>query len=315
MLVMTSASTHRQTLEYFAANDNMGFAGDDLTVFCQGSMPAVDRRSGQLLMKSKHELSLSPDGHGGMLPAMAQHGLLSRLGQAGIKYLFYGQVDNPLLQVCDPLTIGAHILSESEMTTQVIRKTDPLQKVGNVVSVDGKLRIIEYSDLPEAIARQVNSDGSPRLWAGSIAVHVFDVAFLARCIDQASALPFHLAHKRVAHIDARGNVVHPSEPNAVKFERFIFDLLPLANKAIVLEIDPAEGFSPVKNGAGAAVDTAATARAAMVRRQKHWLRQCGISVGDDVEIEICPKFAIDDHELRGKVAHLSTIDRPLFLRH
>ncbi|MEC7704315.1 MAG: hypothetical protein VX906_03630, partial [Candidatus Thermoplasmatota archaeon] len=69
---------------------------------------------------------------GGEYPAHLQHvqSVLSACEERGIEYVFYGQVDNPLIQVCDPALIGFHIARQSEMTTQVVRKNDPLQKVG-----------------------------------------------------------------------------------------------------------------------------------------------------------------------------------------
>ena len=71
-------------------------------------------------------------------------------------------------------------------------------------------------------------------WAGSIAVHAFDLAFLARVAGEADALPFHRASKKVAFVDDSGALVEPTKPNAAKFERFIFDLMPLAERAIAL---------------------------------------------------------------------------------
>ena len=98
------------------------------------------------------------------------------------------------------------------MSSQVIAKRDPLDKVGNVVAVDGRLMVIEYSDLPDDVARRRNADGSLAIWAGSIAVHVFDVAFLERMAAAAAGLPFHVAHKKVAYVDAAGRRVEPRSP-------------------------------------------------------------------------------------------------------
>ena len=131
------------------------------------------------------------------------------------------------------------------MTSQVVRKNEPLQKVGNVVEVDGKVQIIEYSDLPEAAAQLTNADGNLKLWAGSIAVHVFDLAFLDQSSGQAETLPFHRARKKVPFVDDAGVAVAPEQPNATKFERFIFDLLPFAKNAIVCEVDANDGFCAV----------------------------------------------------------------------
>ena len=150
-------------------------------------MWAVDDRFERILLESPGSLFLGPDGHGGMLAALAKSGCLADAQRRGLEHFFYGQIDNPLLQVCDELFLGSHVLAGSEMTTQVVQKRDPLERVGNVVSIDGKVQVIEYSDLPEEFARQTNPDGSLKLWAGNLAVHAFDVEFLARCSAQRKA--------------------------------------------------------------------------------------------------------------------------------
>ena len=48
--------------------------------------------------------------------------------------------DNPLLQVCDELLIGSHILARSEATTQVVPKRDPLERVRAGLDLLGEAR-------------------------------------------------------------------------------------------------------------------------------------------------------------------------------
>ena len=135
--------------------------------------------------------------------------------------------------------------------------------MGNVVEVDGRLMVIEYSDLPDDAARRRNADGSLAIWAGSIAVHVMDTAFLRRLAGTADALPFHIAKKKVIAIDPFGKDVQPRQHSAIKFERFIFDLMPQAQRAIVVEVDRTRAFAPLKNAAGAKSDTAEAVQAQM----------------------------------------------------
>ena len=142
LYVMTSPATHEETISYMRANENFGLAQDDLKIFCQGTMPAVDAQTGQLLLAEKDQLALSPDGHGGMLQALSVSGCLSDIHQRGVRQLFYCQIDNPLVQMCDPAFLGYHLLSNSELSTQVVAKRTTRDKVGNVVSIDGELRII-----------------------------------------------------------------------------------------------------------------------------------------------------------------------------
>jgi UDP-N-acetylglucosamine/UDP-N-acetylgalactosamine diphosphorylase len=306
LYVMTSPATDLATRQHFQEQANYGLPAGDLQVFCQGTMPAVDAETGQLLLSGPGELFLSPDGHGGMLQALEVSGCLSDARERGIENFFYCQVDNPLVQLCDPLLVGLHLSRQAEVTTQVIRKSHPLQKVGNVIGVDDRLEVIEYSDLPEDLARQQLADGSLRFWAGNIAVHVFQRAFLERAARQISAsgagLPFHVAKKKVPYLGQDGSHVQPDQENAYKFERFIFDLLPIATRAIVVEVEAAEGFAAVKNADSATTETAATTQAAIVAQQIRWLRAAGVEVTPGVRVEIHPAVAHDCETVRRRFA-------------
>ncbi len=313
LYLMTSQATHEETLRFLAAHERFGLPAEDLQVFCQGTMPAVDAVTGQILLEAPDRLAVNPNGHGGMLAAFAASGAMADAQSRGIRHLFYFQVDNPLVDIAGPEYIGYHILSNSEMTSQVIAKRDPLEKVGNVVDVDGHLMVIEYSDLPDDIARKTNPDGSLCIWAGSIAVHVFDLGFLRRAKDQADSLPYHFAHKKVAYIDSACRRVEPAKANATKFERFIFDLMPAARNAIVIEVDPASAFAPLKNASGAAADTPESVQAQISDLHRHWLREAGAEIADGVAVEISPRFALDANELRGKLQPGLKITAPTYL--
>lgn len=314
LFVMTSPATDAMTRAYFDSNDQLGFTKDQLHIFCQGTMPAVDRHTGQILLASKHEIALSPDGHGGMLQAFQQTGCLEFAAEQGIEHLFYAQVDNPLVQVCDPTLIGYHILAGSQLTTQVVKKRFATEKVGNVVQIDGKVQIIEYSDLPNSAAELRNADGSLKLWAGNIAVHVFDRQFLETVSERSTGLPFHRAHKKVPYMDPEGKRIEPVEPNAVKFERFIFDLLPMARRALVVEGIADQVFAPVKNAPEATVDTAATAQSALLRLHRDWLEAAGADVPEGVQVEIHPAWALDEKQVASKIQAGQTFHVNTFLR-
>ncbi|MEO8271993.1 MAG: UTP--glucose-1-phosphate uridylyltransferase [Aureliella sp.] len=301
LFVMTSPATDAATRVYFEENDRCGLAEDDLIIFCQGTMPAVDAASGKILMASKNSLALSPDGHGGLVAALDRHGCLEQAKQRGIDLLTYAQVDNPLAELCDAELIGYHLLSRSELTTQVVKKRFAKERVGNVVSVGGKVQIIEYSDLPDTAAEQCDSSGQPTLWAGNIAVHVFDRRFLERVVASADGLPFHRASKIVSSVDEAGKLVEPKTANAIKFERFVFDLLPLAERSFVVEGDAVQVFAPVKNANGAAVDTPHTAQAALLNLHRAWLRAAGAHVTDSLRVEIHPHWALDADDVKKQL--------------
>ncbi|TWT39251.1 UTP--glucose-1-phosphate uridylyltransferase [Blastopirellula retiformator] len=313
LYLMTSPATHDETVDFFAANDNFGLPESQLHIFCQGTMPAVDAETGKLLLADPEHLALSPDGHGGTLAALVKNGCLADMQKRGLEEIYYFQVDNPLADVCEPLFLGYHLLSGSEMSTQVVAKRRPEEKVGVLVEVDGRLRLVEYSELSEELAAERDASGSLKYWAGNIAIHGINVAFLARMAADAESLPWHLASKKVPYCTFAGEQVAPESPNGIKFERFIFDLLPHAKNAIVVEISPATTFAPVKNADGAPSDTPSAARAALTAIYAEWLTAAGVSVESGIPIEISPLYAIDAEELKSKAEGLSPVVEPTVL--
>jgi UDP-N-acetylglucosamine/UDP-N-acetylgalactosamine diphosphorylase len=311
LCLMTSPATHGPTQEFFRRHDRFGLAEEDLHIFCQGTMPAVDAASGKLLLHRPHQLAVSPDGHGGMVAALKRSGLLEALCGRGIEQLFYFQVDNPLVAVCDPEFLGYHLLSGSEMSSQAVRKQAPQDRLGNLVQVDGRLHVIEYSDLPKEVAERRNPDGSLAIWAGSIAVHALDLAFLDRMAGSAPGLPFHVARKKVPYVDAAGRRIEPASENALKFERFIFDLLPSASRAVVVEVDPREHFAPLKNASGEE-DTPEQVRARLAALHGRWLRAAGVELLDGVPVEISPLWALDEGETASRVTPGMKITEPTY---
>lgn len=297
--LMTSDATHDETVAYFREHAYFGLDPREVRFFQQGTMPAVDAESGRLLLQEPGKLCTSPDGHGGILQALSCSGLLDRMRERQIEFLYYHQVDNPTAKLCDPAFLGFHSEWNAAVSTKVVAKRTADEKMGVAVDVDGRTQIIEYSDLPAEIAAQTDADGNLRLWAGSTAIHVFSRAFLQSLIDHGQELPFHIAHKVVPYLDENGELVVPRQPNAYKFERFIFDVLPCADCALIVEADRAREFNPVKNKDGA--DSPETARAALTRLHHDWLTRARAIIADGVTVEISPLYALDEDDVRRRV--------------
>ena len=303
LYVMTSPATDAPTREEFAAQDYYGLGEENVVFFRQGTMPAVDDATGQVLLAAKDEVAVSPDGHGGLVAALKNRGVLEDMTSRGVTTLYYHQVDNPTAIVCDPAFLGFHKQLGGQVSTKVVAKVAPGEKMGVVCDVDGVTQIIEYSDLPEDAAAKTDAEGGLLLWAGNTAIHCFERSFLETLADEGetgAGLPFHVAHKKVPHLNDAGQLAEPTEPNAYKFERFIFDSLPLAKVAPVVETDRAREFNPVKNAEGS--DSPATAKAALVRLHREWLEAAGATVAEGATVEILPSFALDEAGVKQKVA-------------
>ena len=296
--VMTSEATHHPTTRFFRDNGYFGLGEENVFFFQQASLPAIDDSSPEILLSEKGKISTSPDGHGGTLRALQKHGMFDVMNERGIEHLFYHQVDNPTAIVCDPVMLGLHEKYQSDLTTKVVAKATPEEKMGVLVSIAGKTEIIEYSDLSNEDVHRKDESGNNIFWAGNTAIHVFRKAFLETLLTDEFSLPFHIAHKKIVHIDTTGALIEPASPNGHKFEQFIFDALPHTNVALVVEGDRNREFNPVKNAEGN--DSPQTSRAAMQRIAREWIQAAGGTVADGVKIEISPLYALDEVDLKTK---------------
>ena len=313
--IMTSPLNHVRTEEIFRSNNYYGLDQKNVFLFQQGTMPNFSP-DGKVLMADKADLSSSPDGHGGSLKALYKSGAIEDMKRRGVEFISYFQVDNPLINIFDPLFIGLHVLDKAEMSSKALIKTGPYEKVGNFCLVDGRLTIIEYSDLPDELAEKRNPDDSLTIKLGSIAIHIINRSFVERLNAHGFSLPLHKALKKIPHIDERGEPLEPSEPNGVKLESFVFDAVPLASKSIILETLRPEEFAPTKNVTG--VDSVETTRKMMVARAASWLEAAGVPVPKkpdgsiDCVIEIAPGFALykeDIKEKRNKIPQIKPGDK------
>lgn len=310
--IMTSPLNHEATLEFFRTHDFCGLNPRDIMFFSQGVMPSFDMSTGRILMSARGEIATNPDGHGGSLRALWTSGAINDMRGRGIEHISYVQIDNPLARVIDPVFIGLHAFSpdsSGEMSSKMVAKTDPEEKVGVFVKHHGKVQVTEYSDLPRALATARNADHTLRYNAGSIAVHMIGVNFVAGLNNEgrgspggAFALPLHRAEKKVPCINPEtGEPVNPAKPNGVKLETFVFDALPLCRSSIVYEADRIDEFAPIKNADGA--DSPETCRRIQTERAARWLEKAGVKVPRDERgeclcvLELPPTTAMGPEDL------------------
>ncbi|MBN2271963.1 MAG: UDPGP type 1 family protein [Sedimentisphaerales bacterium] len=308
--VMTSPLNHDDTVEIFRKNGYYGLDSDNIFLFQQGTLPNFGF-DGRILLAEKGKIAASPDGHGGSLKALYESGAIEDMKRRGIEYISYWQVDNPLINIFDPLFTGLHALDGAEMSSKTVIKTGPFEKVGNFCIANGRLTVIEYSDLPDDLAQKENPDGSLVFRLGSIAIHIISTAFVEKLNDKGFSLPIHRAVKKIPYIDSKGNPIKPDKPNGVKLETFVFDALPLAANSIILETIRKEEFAPTKNATG--TDSIETSRQMMIDRAADWLESAHVEIPRkadgslDCTLEIAPSFAIYKEDIAEKLDQIPKI--------
>ena len=299
--VMTSEENHEQTKAFFQQNNYFGLGPNEIVFAQQGMLPVVDRR-GRILMRSPFEIVRGPTGHGATVEVMRS--LAGEFRSRGVEQLFYMQVDNPMIEVCDPAFIGHHVLQKSEFSSKAIAKIEPDEKVGVFCQSGSRMVVVEYSELGDAERHRRDDDGQLTFRAGNLANHVISVPFVCPEGDQVPfEMPYHIARKATAYY-RNGQTVQPEEPNAIKFESFLFDVLPYAANPIVVEASRSE-YSPIKNFDGDC--SPETSRRDLTEHYALWLEAAGVNVprnGDgrvEGRIEISPLYADGIEALRDRL--------------
>ena len=314
--IMTNPFSLQATTDFFQNNDYFGKDKSSIHFFAQRMLPAVDS-TGNVLMETKYSPALAPDGHGGLLNALHANRLTDKMDQQELEHLFYFQVDNPLVKIADPVFLGCHILDNADISAKTLKKSNPEEKLGNIVRINGAYSVIEYTELSIEEKNRTTETGELYFNQGSIGIHIFDKNFLKRIAADGKSMPFHVSEKSVKCLDKNGQLNKPSTPNAFKFEQFIFDAFTQTQNICVVEVERSQEFSPIKNKTG--VDSPDTARKDLRNYFGAFLKKAGYDVPTDNDgavmwnLEISPLVALDAEELEERLPSDFTPDDGMVL--
>jgi UDP-N-acetylglucosamine/UDP-N-acetylgalactosamine diphosphorylase len=86
-----------------------------------------------------------------------------------------------------------------------------------------------------------------------------------------------VAFKKIKYFDLeKDELLVPTKENGYKFEIFIFDSYPFAERFSLLEVDRDEEFAPVKNAPGSETCAPEHARDQISKLHRKWLENCGL---------------------------------------
>ena len=155
----------------------------------------------------------------------------------------------------DTLLMGVAIKEKSEIATRSIFKNTPRERIGSLCIQDGKVKVIEYSELPEDMIEAKDENGDILFGESHVMCNLFSLKALEKI--SLKDLQYHKAYKKYSYMDKNGKMIEPEKPNAYKFEYFIFDSFEFFNQISIVRGKREEDFAPVKNREG--VDSPATA--------------------------------------------------------
>lgn len=252
--IMTSEENDIITKKFLEEHNFFGYPKEEVKFFTQGQLPLVSTE-GELIVDENYNIKVASNGNGSIFESMRQKGILDDMKQKGIKWVYIGSIDNVLLKMVDTLLMGIAIDQGSKIATRSIFKNNPRERIGSLCSKDGKIKVIEYSELPEEMIEAVDEEGELLYGESHVMCNLFSIEALD--IVSTKKLPYHSAFKKYAYLDENQKMVNPEEPNAYKFEYFIFDSFEYFNQISILRGVREEDFAPVKNKEN--VDSPATA--------------------------------------------------------
>ncbi len=254
--IMTSKENNEATIQFFEKNKFFGYEKNkNIFFFMQGELPMIDTE-GKILINEDGLIKLAANGHGGIYEALVKNGMTEKMKQNGIEWVFIGGVDNCLVKMVDPVLMGIAIDKKVTAAGKSVVKANPKEKVGVFCKKNGRPNVIEYTEISEEMAEQVDDNGQLLYGESHILCNLFSVSAIERM--GRDPLPYHSAFKKATYIDVKGNKVVPETPNAYKFEAFLFDAFGELDDMAILRVKREEEFAPVKNATG--VDSPETAR-------------------------------------------------------
>ena len=263
--IMTSKENNQETVEFLEKNNYFGYNKDDVTIFTQSQLPLVDV-NGKLLINKDMKIKEASDGNGGTYASLRASGSLANMKEKGIKWVFIGGVDNVLLKMADVTLLGMAIDKKVQIASKSVAKANPKEKVGVFCKMNGHPKVIEYAELPEKMAEEVDDDGELKYGESHIMCNLYTIDAIEKISKE--SLMYHSAFKKNSYIDESGKEVIPQEPNSYKFESFIFDAFEFFDDIAILRGKREDDFAPVESKEG--IDSPKTATDLY---EKYWKSQ------------------------------------------
>lgn len=252
--IMTSNQNNKETVEFFEKNNYFDYPKEKVTFFIQGELPMVGL-DGKVLVDEKGFVKLASDGHGGVFESMDKSGVLEQMKKEGTEWVFVGGVDNVLVKMVDNTLIGLAESKNCLAAGKSLIKANEKEKVGVFCMRNGKPSVIEYSEISDELAELKDENGELVYSESHILCNMFNMKRLE--MISKNKLPYHVAKKKANYMNEKGEIITAKEPNAYKFESFIFDAFTSLDSMVIMRVKREEEFAPVKNAEG--VDSPETA--------------------------------------------------------
>lgn len=212
LAIMTSPLNHDETVAYFQKKGNFGL---NLHFFQQEMGPVLDEHKQPTDMQG-------PNGNGSVFRSFVKAGLAEVFAKQGVDLITVSYIDNPLSDPFERGMISSARLHKADVVVQCIERTPSDLSMGVLVEKEGKIQVVEYTDLDPAQEYKY-------AYSGALA---FDLSFFCKMAE--TELPVHWVRKTV-----KGCAVW-------KGEQFIFDVFSHAKRVVPFCVKRETHYAPIK---------------------------------------------------------------------
>ncbi len=296
--IMTSAYNAKTTEDYFKEHNFFGLAPDQLDFFNQGSLPFLnDIRD--LFLETKSSIAKGPDGNGSIYQTFVESGLCQKWKDQGVSYVNIVLIDNPLADPFDFELAALHAAKNAEVTIKACPKANPNENVGVLAMSHDRIIVKEYSELSENDKKALEEQGGVPFGLANLSLYCMNLEFFDRVATKLHIkLPLHKAFKSASYLSKEGKLVVSKEPNAWKFEKYIFDALFYSNRTEILVYPRNQCFAPLKSFEGS--NSPETVKEALLQSYRDVFSEITGIPANSVPFEISQQFYYPTEELMQK---------------
>lgn len=238
--IMTSSANDLQVRAYFQEHQNFGLSAEHLFFLMQQDYPYLSYEE-NLCLDAPGHVAMGPNGNGYAPLLLKKAEFYQQWKREGVEYLSWIAIDNPFADPFDTAFAAFHVTSGNDVSIKGVERVTLDEKMGLLVENQGKIQIIEYSEVDHAIRNQP--------FLGNTGMYFFSLSWID-CLE-ASHFPLHYQKKEVKYWDVFVESDELKQQSGKcyrwKFEHYIFDGFIVSNKTGILCVERTREFVPLKD--------------------------------------------------------------------
>lgn len=242
--IMTSIYNDDDTKNFFKEHNYFGYPENYVFFFKQSQLPLIDINS-NLILEETYKIKEASNGNGDVFEALKRCNLIEDMKNKNIKWIFFSGVDNVTLDIVDPVFLGLTINSGYEIGSKTLLKHDVNSSDWIFARRNGKPSIINCCHLNDDMKTAKDSAGHDLYREINMLAHIFSLSAIETVANK--KLPYHRAFKKNTFVNDEGMKQVPESPNTFKFETFIFDAFSYFDNILLMRVNEADEFAPIKD--------------------------------------------------------------------